>query len=241
MFQIDSYHTINHRDPSLVKKAIYCLMPIIIGMKVYPDLYQYSGFGNYVHNPADTSNFQGNHAMLVVGYDDQRQAYKVMNSWGEGWGDKGFLWISYDTFAALVNEAYTIYRRADYKYDHLDPSPFAISGSVGAVAGSYGLSRDADANLTGVSFYYRLDSFLRMDKYELYYYPDIKQFTARKIGEYAAQVSARGGVVEFAFYDEEYLRSHQNGYFVLRMTGRSKYNEAINLYVPVQMGSGTQR
>ncbi len=39
------------------------------------------------------------HAMLLVGYDDERNAFRVRNSWGsDGWGDKGSIWIDYDFF-----------------------------------------------------------------------------------------------------------------------------------------------
>lgn len=48
----------------------------------------------------------GGHAMVVVGYDDKINAFKVMNSWGKGWGESGFGWISYPVFHALVREAY---------------------------------------------------------------------------------------------------------------------------------------
>lgn len=40
----------------------------------------------------------GGHAMLVVGYDDNMNAFKVVNSWGEGWGNNGFVWIDYKAF-----------------------------------------------------------------------------------------------------------------------------------------------
>ena len=40
----------------------------------------------------------GGHAMLVVGYDDERNAFKVVNSWGKGWGNEGFVWIDYKAF-----------------------------------------------------------------------------------------------------------------------------------------------
>ena len=36
--------------------------------------------------------------MLLVGYDDQKSAFKVMNSWGKEWGDNGFSWIDYKFF-----------------------------------------------------------------------------------------------------------------------------------------------
>jgi hypothetical protein len=40
------------------------------------------------------------HAMLVVGYDDTKYggAFRVLNSWGTGWGDGGFIWIKYPDF-----------------------------------------------------------------------------------------------------------------------------------------------
>jgi len=33
--------------------------------------------------------------MILVGYSDDRGAFKVMNSWGTQWGNGGFGWISY--------------------------------------------------------------------------------------------------------------------------------------------------
>ena len=36
--------------------------------------------------------------MLVVGYDDDMNAFKVVNSWGKGWGNDGFVWIDYKAF-----------------------------------------------------------------------------------------------------------------------------------------------
>ncbi len=55
------------------------------------------------------------HAMTVVGYDDNIKvkdlnghisygAFKVANSWGTNWGDKGFVWFSY---AAVKNGAWS--------------------------------------------------------------------------------------------------------------------------------------
>ncbi len=40
----------------------------------------------------------GGHAMLVVGYSDEMNAFKVVNSWGQGWGNNGFVWIDYKAF-----------------------------------------------------------------------------------------------------------------------------------------------
>ncbi len=37
------------------------------------------------------------HAVLLVGYDDAKGAWKIRNSWGMGWGEKGFMWLAYGT------------------------------------------------------------------------------------------------------------------------------------------------
>ncbi len=36
-----------------------------------------------------------NHAIVIVGWDDNKQAYLVKNSWSERWGDKGYVWVKY--------------------------------------------------------------------------------------------------------------------------------------------------
>ncbi len=58
------------------------------------DTYQYSGPHAY-------------HAMILVGYDDNKGtngAFKVQNSWGESWGDNGYVWIDYDFFVGKSGE-----------------------------------------------------------------------------------------------------------------------------------------
>ena len=44
----------------------------------------------------------GSHAMLVVGYDDGKNAFKVVNSWGKNWGNDGFVWIDYKAFKEVM-------------------------------------------------------------------------------------------------------------------------------------------
>jgi C1A family cysteine protease len=38
------------------------------------------------------------HAMVLVGYDDAKGAFRVRNSWGTDWGDNGSIWVDYDYF-----------------------------------------------------------------------------------------------------------------------------------------------
>ena len=49
------------------------------------------------------------HAMVIVGYDDKKQSYKIINSYGKEWGCDGYTWIKYkdlniiDGFIASFN------------------------------------------------------------------------------------------------------------------------------------------
>lgn len=36
-----------------------------------------------------------NHVMVLIGWDDAKQAWLIKNSWGEAWGEKGFGWVAY--------------------------------------------------------------------------------------------------------------------------------------------------
>lgn len=40
------------------------------------------------------------HAMTLAGYDDSKNAFKVINSWGKSWGNNGTIWIDYDFFVS---------------------------------------------------------------------------------------------------------------------------------------------
>jgi len=41
------------------------------------------------------------HAMAVVGFDDNKAggAFRILNSWGTDWADKGYVWMRYDDYA----------------------------------------------------------------------------------------------------------------------------------------------
>ena len=50
----------------------------------------------------------GGHALIAVGYDDARKAFRIQNSWSRKWADGGYAWFSYDFWAANVHVGYVI-------------------------------------------------------------------------------------------------------------------------------------
>lgn len=77
-----------------VKQALCEHGPLVTA--VFVDL----AFQAYSNGTFDehTQQFNGvNHGIVIIGWDDSRNAWLIKNSWGSGWGESGFMWIAYDT------------------------------------------------------------------------------------------------------------------------------------------------
>jgi hypothetical protein len=80
-------------DPVQVKTALNAKQAVIITFDVYPDWDNLSSTNPIYDDVSGAS--RGNHANVIIGYDDAKQAFKTLNSWGTGWGLSGYGWISY--------------------------------------------------------------------------------------------------------------------------------------------------
>ncbi|MDR3094387.1 MAG: C1 family peptidase, partial [Bacteroidales bacterium] len=73
--------------------------PISIGARLGD---RFMGWNSASVINSDTYNNPGMqhayHAMVLVGYDDNKSAFRVRNSWGSSWGDNGSIWVEYDFF-----------------------------------------------------------------------------------------------------------------------------------------------
>ena len=70
--------------------------PFTFGLDLFSS-FQKAGSKGLVPMPApDSEQHDGGHAMLCVGYSDADKVFIVRNSWGEGWGDRGYCYIPYD-------------------------------------------------------------------------------------------------------------------------------------------------
>ena len=76
--------------------------PIVFGMMV-PKSFYLTPANGVVPMPSPNEVRLGGHALLAVGYDDDKQHFIVRNSWGEEFGDKGYCYIPYQFFTEKYN------------------------------------------------------------------------------------------------------------------------------------------
>lgn len=114
----DNYEAIRYfrHDPvGSDRKAVLNRVKIWLAAGV-PAMFGFYGFDSFNNTnvrggipfPCPRENAQWGHAIVAVGYDDAfeitntrcnkvtRGALLIRNSWGTGWGDKGYGWLPYD-------------------------------------------------------------------------------------------------------------------------------------------------
>lgn len=109
--KISSYHRIDDGDLETMKRALAAGDLIGFGFLVYDNfLTMEMATTGVLHRPTVNDSLQGGHAVVLVGYDDARGAFKVRNSWGKSWGLGGYFWIDYDYVAdkSLCNDFWVI-------------------------------------------------------------------------------------------------------------------------------------
>jgi len=80
----------------------------VLSIPVYDSFYFYHGAVPVIGMPAANERLWGYHAVLIVGYDDNLAAFKLVNSWGTRWGMAGFAYLSYDFVRTKAWEAWAM-------------------------------------------------------------------------------------------------------------------------------------
>ena len=93
-------HTItNYQRLSTTDDMRSCLAagyPFVFGFTVYESFESQTVANTGVVNlPNKSERVVGGHAVCAVGYDDAKQRFIVRNSWGTGWGQKGYFTMPY--------------------------------------------------------------------------------------------------------------------------------------------------
>lgn len=80
-----------------IKNCLSQKYPVSFGMTVFSSFMSAEVAKSGVAPYPDVRREQqlGGHCITIVGYDDSTQRFKILNSWGDSWGDKGTCTIPY--------------------------------------------------------------------------------------------------------------------------------------------------
>tara|TARA_B100000780_G_scaffold237942_1_gene179203 strand:+ start:830 stop:4048 length:3219 start_codon:yes stop_codon:yes gene_type:complete len=106
------------------KNALANGHPVVFGLKLFKSFYPKNDEGLITYPKVNEISLQdhGNHAMLLVGYNDQEKLFKVRNSWGSKFGDNGYCYIPYDYLAnpEYCTEAFVITKIVDLSFNEFN-------------------------------------------------------------------------------------------------------------------------
>ena len=116
--------------------------PVVIGM--VPDRALHRLRGRRVWRAGPVDRRQDGHAVTVVGYSERGRYFRIVNSWGRRWGERGFGRIGYDTFQRRVKYGFAM--RLAAKPAPPKPKPPPAVQSIRLPAVSCGRLRVATRN-----------------------------------------------------------------------------------------------
>jgi C1A family cysteine protease len=99
-----------------LKQCLIEGFPFVFGMMVYESFESHDvSTTGIVPMPQPNESLLGGHAVLCVGFDDDKKTFIVRNSWGEKWGDKGYFYLPYEFMSNndLVSDLWTVRKVVD--------------------------------------------------------------------------------------------------------------------------------
>jgi hypothetical protein len=139
-YRISNYYGLTmDADPvSSVKEALNAKHIVAVGMSLTNSFMTGSAVNYGLWSPTSGEKFIGGHAMCVVGYDDNKYggSFEIMNSYGTGYGDGGFVWVKYTDFKKYMNQAFII-----------DISGFQSTGCMNGDCNNFGIYRSTSGDM----------------------------------------------------------------------------------------------
>lgn len=90
-----------------IRKALTRGHPVIVELSISKGFRNLKDSRYWLPDQEDNTP-DGSQYIIVVGFDEQRRAVEIQNSWGIGWGNDGYLWINYDDFGKYARNGFVI-------------------------------------------------------------------------------------------------------------------------------------
>lgn len=109
--KINGYAQVDYTKIEEIKQALAWHGPFCIGVPVYWSWTKEAAKTGIVPMPRPNDTKLGLHLICICGFNDDTQLIKFKNSWGKGWGDKGYGYLPYDYITQLTSSAWVGYDR----------------------------------------------------------------------------------------------------------------------------------
>ena len=91
-----------------MKRSLVVNGPYLAGVDVYESWFtNKASKTGLIPMPGKSDQYQGGHAICIVGYDDTKRLFKFKNSWGDDWGDTGYGYLAYDYMKQYCLDAWS--------------------------------------------------------------------------------------------------------------------------------------
>jgi C1A family cysteine protease len=100
-YRLDPQGTSNAALLKNIKTSLAAQLPAMFGFSVYSSIPGSGDGKGEIPYPGSGDTLEGGHAVLAVGYDDQKKigsskgALLIRNSWSTAWGEQGYGWLPY--------------------------------------------------------------------------------------------------------------------------------------------------
>ena len=126
--------------PKEIKQALCEHGPLYTGIIATDTFMAYTG-GVYSQVEHVDFDSPGGHAIVIVGWDDAKHAWRIKNSWGTSWGERGFAWIKYG--ANLIGHDTAWMQAADKSF--VAPRPSVAGLTLSAVPRTAAFTQDLNS------------------------------------------------------------------------------------------------
>ena len=93
--QVEKYERVP-KSREAIKNALFQGSAVVFGVYLYSKFQEQLEKNNYVFQLPERGDYMmSGHAVIVTGFSDEKQAFKVRNSWSKYWGINGDFWMPY--------------------------------------------------------------------------------------------------------------------------------------------------
>ena len=226
---LQGYLRIDPADRTTLQTALATQMILPFGMEVPKRFELFEGDGVY-RQPADERDCATDpHAMVLVGYDDGRGAWRIANSWGDRWGDQGFAWIAYEDFEREATEVYAPFLPSSTLANQLMADSVSTNAMVRPEFLHGRILRDGATGQPGDAVVeFRLDDAIRMTGLVLAFVP-ADGSAERVLDQHVCDQWLRGTRLALKLASVAATGGLPPGRYALRLTGETRYQEAVQV------------